>query len=724
MTSAAPAATISPVRRRARRAPSAGTPLAPAQIRWLGVLLIAALLPQMPYVPAWVAGTGAMLVALRFVLLARDRRRGGVAPARIPAWALGLFALAAAFVIRQTFGYFLGRDPCVAFLFLLVGIKFLETRITRDGALLVCLSSFLVVTPFFYGQSMFAALAAVPAMLLLGATLIVLTLDPSSAPRLSDWGAPVSLAVRMFVQGIPVAALLFVLFPRLAAPLWGLPVDHSAKSGLSERMAPGAISELSLSDAVAFRVDFDGVTPGPRLRYWRGPVLSRFDGHEWTMVPHPPDGELARPEPRAADGRLPPLDRRPVSYTVTLEAHWKPWLYALDLPASLPRHVAEDAGAEGGNMPLAMLARDQMLLARAPVTQPLRYRQLSLLRDWHPASAGEDDPRAIGEYLQLPYGSNAENPGTTEFARALRNAHPDDAGFIRAVLLYFRNEHFVYTLAPGEVFEHDPVDGFLFQSRRGFCEHYASAFVVMLRAAGIPARVVTGYQGGEINPNGHYMIVRQSDAHAWAEALLNGEWRRFDPTAAVAPTRIEMGLGGSLPLNEVPLLARLDENWVKQLRLSWDALNYDWRRNVIGFNRDRQRSLWRDWRIDRFAAWQIVAGAATLTLGWVGIVLGWLAWKRRHSDRARALWESLCARLARAGLPRHPYEGPLAYVARASTRWPEYAPAFSVIGEAYASLRYGPASSRADDDRERAIALAHLARAVDILPAPAALRAV
>ncbi len=398
-------------------------------------------------------------------------------------------------------------------------------------------------------------------------------------------------------------------------------------------------------------------------------------------------------------------------------------MFALDMAASLPRHAIEDSGGDGGSQPLAVLARDQMLLARAPITQPLRYRQSSVLGSTHPVPAGDRDPGAIAEYLQLPTGERAQNPRTLEFATALRHAHPDDVDYIAAVLAHFRNEHFVYTLAPGVVFQRDPIDGFMFQSRRGFCEHYASAFVFMLRAAGIPARVVTGFQGGEINPNGRYMIVRNSDAHAWAEAIIGDAWQRYDPTAAVSPSRIEMGLGGSLPSDErVPLLARLDDNWLKHLRLSWDALNYDWRRNVVGFNRDRQRSLWRDWKVDRYAAWQMAAGAALLALVWVGAVLGWLAWKRRHSDRARALWETLCKRLARAGLPREPYEGPLQYVGRASARWPEYAPAFNVIGEAYAALRYGPGSARADDDRERAVALAHLARAVDILPAPAALR--
>jgi hypothetical protein len=267
------------------------------------------------------------------------------------------------------------------------------------------------------------------------------------------------------------------------------------------------------------------------------------------------------------------------------------------------------------------------------------------------------------------------------------------------------------------------VDEFLFGTRRGFCEHYASAFVVMLRAAGIPARVVTGYQGGSINPNGNYMIVRQSDAHAWAEAIVGGQWRRFDPTAAVAPSRIQLGLGGSMPASErVPMLARLDESFLKSLQLSWDALNYDWRRNVVGFNFDRQRALWREWQLNSLAPWQLTALVAGMAAAWIGGLLGWLAWRRRRQDRARALWDRVCARLARAGLPRAAYEGPLDYVARAARRWPQFAKAFAVIGESYAELRYGPVSAKTDTTLERASALWRLRRAVRILPPTSALR--
>jgi protein-glutamine gamma-glutamyltransferase len=700
----------------ARRKPSRAaprTPLSAAQIRWLGIFLLATLLPQAPFVPIWVAGFGTMLVALRMLLLQRDRLRADTKPARIPSWALALFAVAAGIAIRQSFGYFLGRDPCVAFLFVLSGIKYLEARSARDGTLLVCLASFQIVTPFFYTQSLLAALAAMPALVVLGIVLQVSAQPSLRDLPLASWRAPFSRTIKLFAQGIPLAAVLFVLFPRLAGPMWGLPTDAGSKSGLSEQMAPGSISELSMSDAVAFRVDFDGAVPPSPQRYWRGPVMSRFDGREWI----------------ASEARTPrtPRLRRPagrvIGYWVTLEPHWKSWLFALDLPADPP--MAE-TGANAGptTSVIGDLTGDQRIFARSAVTQPLRYRQTSIPADAYTAGDGDALENDRTENLQLPFGGRNPNPRTVAFARELRAQHPDDADYIRTVLRWFRAESFYYTLAPPLLSGANPVDAFLFDQRRGFCEHYASSFVVLLRAAGIPARVVTGYQGGEINPSGGYLIVRQSDAHAWAEAMLDGKWRRFDPTGAVAPSRIERGLGAALPTSEfVPLLARLDPGWIKSVQLAWDAFNYDWRRHVVGFNYDKQRSLWREWSMDRLPPALVTAIVAGLIGLWGAGTLGLISWWRRRSgDRARLLWDAVCRRLANAGLPRRPHEGPLAFGARASARWPEFDVAFRVIAESYAILRYGPPPATSSAQRQREAALARLARAIAVLPAPAVLR--
>jgi len=693
--------------RRAPMAPADDT-LSLGQVRWLGALMLATQLPMLAFVPLWIAVLGISLVALRFVVIERAARHPERPPSIIRSWVLGVLAVVTALAIREHMGYFIGRDPCVAFLFALIGIKYLETRRLRDGTLIVCLACLLIVTPFFYSQSLLAAAAAIPAVILLGSTLQTLARPPVLGTVQGGWRTPLAVTVKMFAQAIPLAVILFVLFPRVSGPLWGMPADHVGSTGLSDHMAPGNISELSLSDSVAFRIDFEGPVPPPWLRYWRGPVLADFDGREWTMRAQRPAGSFPRSEGAS------------VFYTVMLEPHWKPWLFALDMPGSLPQVTDGDPGTLRSDVD-AMLTRDQQIIARLPVTQPIRYLQSSTLRDHYPAGRGGDVEADRREHPQLPDEGNT-NPKTVAFARELRSRLPGDAAYVDAVLDWFHHEAFFYTLTP-PLLGANPVDEFLFGTRRGFCEHYASAFVVILRAAGIPARVVTGYQGGSINPNGNYMIVRQSDAHAWAEAIIGGQWRRFDPTAAVAPSRIQLGLGGSLPASEqVPMLARLDESFLKSLQLSWDALNHDWRRNVIGFNFDRQRALWREWQLNSLAPWQLTALVAAMASAWIGGLLGWLAWRRRRQDRARALWDRVCTRLARAGLPRAAYEGPLDYVSRAAARWPQFAKAFAVIGESYAELRYGPVSAHADTTLERASALWRLRRAVRILPPTSALR--
>ncbi|MEO8345557.1 MAG: DUF3488 and transglutaminase-like domain-containing protein [Betaproteobacteria bacterium] len=668
------------------------------QIGWLGALLLAAQLPQAPHLPIWIAAMGILLVVVRLVVLRQDRQRPHAPPPRIPSWTLVLFAVAAAFAVRASYGYLSGRDPSVAFLYILVAIKFLETRTRRDGTFLVCLSCFLLITPFFYGQSPLAALAALPAVALVGATLDALTRNPGAGAS-TGRGPALRRSIVMIMQGIPVAILLFVLFPRLAGPLWGLPSDHSAQTGLSETMEPGQISELSLSDAVAFRVDFDGPVPAPRERYWRGPVLSRFDGRTWTAG-SPQFGRV----PVSEGGSV-------VTYTVNLEPSNRMWLFALDLPSSLPRAESEgNATPSTSTSTLAFISRDQQLLARSPVTQSIRYVQQSVLRSSFPGNPQFE----TSANLYLP----ANNPRTRAFARELRESHPDDRALIAAVLQWFNQEDFVYTMSPPALNE-DTADEFLFDTRRGFCEHYASAFVVLLRAAGIPARVVTGYQGGAMNPRGNYMIVRQSDAHAWAEALIDGRWQRFDPTAAVSPSRIEIGLGGALPVSEsVPFLARLDTSWLKTVQLTWDAINHDWRRNIVGYNYARQRSLWREWRLDGLLPWEVVALGAAALFAWAGLLAAWLLFRRRRQERALVLWDDLCRRLARAGLPRQSHEGPMAFAQRAALRWPQFAIAFAAIGQSFATLRYGETAT----SRQRDALVATLQRAIEVLPAPAALR--
>jgi transglutaminase-like putative cysteine protease len=664
-------------------------PLSRAHLAWLAALVLLAQLPLWTHLPLWIAATGSGLAAARLLLPAER-----LPPPQLRRILLPVLALGVGIGIRLQFGYFLARDPCVAFLYVLVGIKYLEAKNPRDGGVLVCLALFLTLSQFFYNQSIAAAAIALPVVLVLGGVLVVLRSAPAAT---THWRAPLAATARMLVQGVPLALLLFVVFPRLAGPLWGAPMSAGARSGLSDTMSPGMISELSLSDAVAFRVDFEGPPPAPALRYWRGPVLSRFNGVEWRALPRPREGALAGAREHV------------IEYTVTLEPNYRPWLFALEQATSLPVQVTEpDLLSAGSPHPLARLTYDRQLLASVPVAQSIRYTQRSALGDRF-AAAGDFEAR---DNLQLPRG----NPRAVAFARDLRGRSASDRAFVASVLGWFHDEPFVYTLAPPPL-SGDGVDDFLFDTRRGFCEHYASAFVVLLRAAGIPARVVTGYQGGEINPTGNYMIVRDSDAHAWAEALLDGVWQRFDPTAAVAPSRIERGLGAALPLGEpVPYLARLDMTWLKNLRLHWDAVNYQWQRGVVGFNIERQQDVLRDLGLEGVAPWRVASGVAAIVMAWALALVGLAHLRYRRLDPAQAAWMRLGRRLARAGLPRRADEGPLAYAQRAATRWPQWSELLRRIGANYALLRYGPRDAK---DRER---LGALRRSVAALPGARALR--
>jgi transglutaminase-like putative cysteine protease len=656
-------------------------PLSALQLRWLGLLLLCAQMPLLDEVLPWVAAGGVGLVLVRLLPATQ-----GAARALARRWVLPLLAACVALGLRAHLGYFLARDPCVQFLFVLVGIKFVESRTARDGSLLVCLAMFLSITQFFYAQTIFAALMAIPALLALGATLCVLRTGVEAPER--RW-QPLLQPLRLLLQGIPLAAFMFILFPRLAGPLWGSPADTGARTGLSDRMSPGAISELSRSDAVAFRVSFRGVPPPNHDRYWRGPVFARFNGREWSPLLKLQPGRFARGE------------GIPIEYTVMLEPHGKLWLFALETPAGLPR-PATDESVAGPVADIAFYTYDRQILARTSVSQAVRYTLRSVVRGTSAPAPGDES-----DNLLLPRNNNR----TLALARELRAQSDSDADYIRRVLARFHDEPYVYTLTP-PLLEADanPVDAFLFETRRGFCEHYAGAFVLMLRGAGIPARVVTGYQGGEMSPDGDYMIVRQSDAHAWAEAIVDGRWQRFDPTAAVAPSRVELGLGAALPLTEpVPYLARLEMTWLKSVRLQWDAINYQWQRGVVGFNLDRQRELLRDLGIEYTHPAQLTLIIVLVALAWVGAVLGLARARRGRADAEVALWSQLCKRLARAGLARRPDEGPLAYAERAGIRFPAIRSSLADIALRYATLRYGPArASDADGIDELAAAIAAL----------------
>jgi len=649
--------------------PRAAAPLSPMLdgrvLRVLAILLVVAQAPQVLRLPIWLSALGVGLVLARIALL----QRGIPVPRSV--WLLPV-VIAGGAAIRWHYGYFFGREPGVALLFLMSGLKFMETRTERDGTLIICLAAFLAMTQFIYMQSLLSFIVLVGTVLVITFALHALSgtwkLVGSSGSRLESLRPLLRLTWTMLMQSLPLAVMLFLVFPRLTQPLWGMPTDGSAKTGLSDQMEPGAISELSLSDDIAFHAEFsDKLYVPPRsMRYWRGPVLSQFDGRVW------------RTAPRANIGEFPVLHGIPVEYVVTLEPHQQRWLFALDLPSSMPE---DEAGLPLSNV---VLTREKQLLSIPTVGSRMIYKQRSMVADRFVSNDDGDRPRL----LRLP--GNA-NPRTREFAREERERAGSDAAYIQAVLMRFNREDYGYTLSPPEVGANG-IDDFLFVTRRGFCEHYAGAFTFLMRAAGIPARVVTGYLGGEINPASGVMIVRQSDAHAWVEVWIGDTWRRVDPTAAVAPERVERGLTAALPAGERgPLLSRAEWSWLREIDWRVDAVNHNWQKWVIGFNSERQKSLFSDLGFPSPAPWQIAAIIAAGVALWGFGFLAWTQWRQRAhpTDPLDRLWRRINRRLARAGLPRMAHEGPLAYARRLSERWPQHEQLWREMANGYAAARYG-----------------------------------
>ena len=633
-------------------------PLSPAQSWWLLAAGTLAVAPLAPYLPPWLSTAAAAALALRGWLIARR------APL-LSRWVMVILVMAGTAGILGQYRTLLGQQAGVAMLVLFVALKLHESKARRDGLAVVLLCYFLSLTTFFYSQSMGNAALLLAAVIVTTATLASLVDGRQAPPHLLRQSA------LMLAQATPFLLILFLLFPRVSGPLWGLPRDaHSALTGLSDSMTPGSISSLSQSDAIAFRVRFDGTPPPRDQLYWRGPVLTAFDGRTWDRIPVRSRPQLPYAVPESG------LYRQ----EVTLEPHNKPWLFALELPAELPSD--------------SLITDDFQLLARTPVTQRQRYAVVS--HTGHKAGM-EENRWMLSRAKALPRNGN---PRIRALAAEWRAKHADDELVLLEAISHFQRLRLTYTLTP-PLLGPDPVDEFLFDTKQGFCEHFASAFVFALRAAGIPARVVTGYQGGEINPVDGYLTVRQSDAHAWAEVWIAGKgWIRTDPTAASYPLRIEQNLAAVVPVGDpLPFLMRVDLPWLRDLRFRWDAVTNAWNQWIIGYTPQRQQELLSrlgmgtpDWR----------RMTAALSIACAGVLLGLTLWalrQRRRRDPALALWRKATARLAKSGLGPRAWEGPVAYAARVADARPDISTAIRDIAMSYARLRY----ANADESRLAAL---------------------
>ncbi|GBG15772.1 transglutaminase [Novimethylophilus kurashikiensis] len=626
-------------------------------LRWLLRALALVLAPFMFQLTPWVPLMALLLGIWRYWLAYRQQPLPGMkilAPLTIVG-ALGILA---------SHGGIFGRDAGVALLVLMAALKTMETRTRRDITLAVFLGYFLCVCVFLFTQSILVAGYIVVPLVMLTATLVSLS-QPGGG---LSGGAKLKLAGLMLMQAVPVMLVLFVLFPRVPGPLWGLPEDMArGQTGLSEDMSPGSISELSKSDAVAFRAVFKGQVPESSKLYWRGPVFWHYDGRTWRA------GQPPKP---AGETHLQPLTA-PMEYTVTLEPHNKSWLFFLDLPTHW-----QTAG---------QLTADYQVLSREPVRQRLRYDAASTL---HYLERSQLDATTRHRALQLP---TVGNPKTRQLAAQWKAESPTPQAIIQRALQMYR-DGFTYTLNPPQLGA-SPIDGFLFDTKRGFCEHFAGSFVFLMRAAGIPARVVTGYQGGQSNPMSDYLIVRQSDAHAWAEVWLQDEgWIRIDPTAAVAPQRVERGIAAAIPATEpLPALARPELTWIKRFNLGWDAVNNGWNQWVLGYNDQRQAAF-----LSKLAGtkvdWGDMARWLVILLSLVVAAIAGLMLRNmpRQTDPVQRQWLRFVEKLARVGIVPKPAEGPKDFAARAALQLPGKQAAIEHITRLYLQSRYGGRKGLAD----------------------------
>ena len=601
---------------------------------WLLIAQVLVIAPHLLHVPAWIAGLW-LICAIWRVQVYRMRWSF---PRSIVKVAM---MTSAAFAVYLSRGSLIGLDAGVALLITAFTLKLVELRSRRDALVLVFLGFFAVVTGYLYDDSLLAALYSLaPVAALLTAWVGLQQTGDRQKPL-----ASLGFSLRLLGQALPLALLLFVFFPRLE-PLWSLPQPgDKGRTGLSGQMSPGDIAELSQSTELAFRATFAGEIPDRKLLYWRALTMPRFDGRSWHVEGFAEDLLPSQWQARGA----------PLAYSIIMQPSGQPWLFSLDISQS--------------SRPDVRLLGDFRLQRNRPVNRTYLYEAQAWLQ-----AVAEPQLSAARrrQSLQLP---RHGNPRSREWARQLREQYTDDEQLVAAILRHFNRQPYHYTLKPPRLGANS-IDEFLFDTRQGFCEHYSSAMSFALRVAGIPARVVTGYQGGEINPAGNYVQVRQMDAHAWVEYWLPGRgWQRADPTFQVAPERIDSSLqdilADEMELLDAGIFSPVRYRhlaWVNRLRMGWENLNHSWQVRVLGYQRERQQAWLREWL--GMPDWQRIGiGLLFATLGSMASLTLWLLkpWRDRPPAAQLAL-RRLDRILRRRGLQRSPAQGLRDLLSAAQTR--------------------------------------------------------
>lgn len=616
--------------------------------------LVIAILPLLGRLPVWVilwctVMWGYMLCSLKYHLPWPEKGMR-----RLLAIA-GIIGLIITFSNKK-----LGADAYIGLLAVMAAIKPFEIMSHRDRMMTIFLAYFMVITSLLQSESLIITLYMLFSVCITTAALIRIN-DPYG--RFQE---NMKLSALIMTQAIPLMILLFFLFPRVQGSLFGLSVSGRGTSGFTDTLRPGSVSRLVENQDVVFRASFDGPIPPPHLRYWRGIVFHTFDGRRWR---HTND---------LKEKFLLPEGDNPVSYRVTLEPNKNQWLFALEMPAEIPRSVK--------------FYEDYTLRSRRKIIRKMSYSITSNTRYQADEGVRADHQRAIG----LP---EKGNPRARNLAKQLTKNAKDVDEKVDRILSYIKDNGFRYTLKPPLLGRHT-VDDFLFDSKSGYCEHYASAFAFMMRAIDVPARIVGGYLGGEINPFGNYLLVRQSDAHVWVEIWHPKDgWKRIDPTAVVVPDRISRGLEGALLPSELPdYLSRKYlgglSSYVIRIRLGWDAVSTQWVAWFSGYSYSEQMALLEKFgiTIDTWvSSFKVLMMLLVLIMMIVGLYSVFVFKpSRRKPDKIRQGYVLFCKKLSRAGLLRKSDMGPSEYAAYVFKNRPDLKSAVDDITDLYIRLRYQP----------------------------------
>lgn len=609
-------------------------------------------LPHVNHIPLSLFAFFSILLTWRFVGIWR--------PNYLPNKAIIFLVTAGAlFLLYTQYQGVLGRDPGTSLFVTALGLKLLEIKKERDLYLINYLAFIVAASQFLYEQSILMA-----AYILFVCCVLLATLIAINSQKPETLSALKSASIIIF-QALPISIVIFVLFPRVEAPRWMLfDAEHTAISGLSDSLEPGSISRLGLSDELVFRVKFEAKVPPPNQRYWRGPVYSHTDGKRWTET-----------SKRFFTNYLDKLSHsgQPYQYTLMMEPQDKHWVFALDMPTSFPRSLEKNALYQ--------------LINKDNPNQRAEYK----ITSYPQYNTGYITKTELKDNLQLP---REPSEKIKQLVAQLHGFDKPAEVFIQAILNHFRKEKFYYTLMP-PLMEEDPIEKFLFETRYGFCSHYATAFVYLLRAADIPARVVGGYQGGALNKAGGFLEVRQANAHAWAEVWLpNKGWTRFDPTAAIAPERIEQDVDIDLQLAtgvvnfmSVNINATKALSWMKKARQLWGSVDYSWQRWVINYTSENQSKFLSSLGIYDFktmAYWLVFA------IGLMTLVLAWFILKVRPTkiDKELKVYQLFCKKIAKAGVYKGKGETAQDFSSRIQKQYPDLADGINKITAIFIKIRY------------------------------------